>query len=98
MDRFIVLNPSLDELKKKNFVWVKVNMSEENENKAFLSAYPAISGYPHFFILDEKGHLLQSQSTDVLESDKTYSLEKFTEFLKTWSPPENKLEKKVEGK
>ncbi len=95
MDRFIILNPSLSALKKKNFIWVKVNMSEENENKTFLSAYPAISGYPHFFVLDEKGKLLQSQSTDVLESDKTYSLEKFTAFFKLWAPPEKKPEKKT---
>jgi thioredoxin-related protein len=93
MDRFFILNPALNDLKKKNFVWVKVNMSEENENKTFLSAYPAISGYPHFFILDEKGKLLQSQSTDILESEKVYSLEKFTAFFKLWAP-----EKKPAGK
>jgi thiol:disulfide interchange protein len=98
MDRFILLNPSLSELKKKNFIWVKVNMSEENENKAFLSAYPAAAGYPHLFVLDEKGSLLKSQDTSLLENDKVYDLGKFTEFLKTWGPPEKKPEKKVEGK
>jgi thiol:disulfide interchange protein len=98
MDRFFVLNNALNSLKEKNFVWVKVNMSEENDNKAFLSAYPEIAGYPHFFILDEKGKLLQSQSTDVLESDKTYSLHKFTALFKLWAPPEKKLEKKAADK
>ena len=98
MDRFFILNPELNALKKKNFVWVKINMSEENENKPFLSAYPEIAGYPHLFVLDEKGKLLQSQSTDVLESDKTYDLKKFTDFLKTWAPPEKKPAEKAAEK
>ena len=90
MDRFFILNPELNALKEKNFVWVKVNMDEKNENKPFLSTYPAISAYPHFFILDENGKLLQSQSTDILESDKTYDLQKFMAFMKLWAPSEKK--------
>jgi thioredoxin-related protein len=90
MDRFFILHPELNALKEKNFVWVKVTMDEKNQNKPFLSGYPAISGYPHFFILDEKGKLLKSQSTAVLESDKTYDLQKFIAFFKTWAPPEKK--------
>jgi len=94
MDRFFILNPELNALKEKNFVWVKVNMDEKNQNKSFLSTYPAISGYPHFFILDEKGKLLRSQGTGILESDKIYDVKKFTDFFKTWAPPEKKREVK----
>jgi thiol:disulfide interchange protein len=90
MDRFFTLNPALNALKEKKFVWVKVTMDEKNQNRQFLSAYPAISGYPHFFILDAKGKLLKSQGTDILESDKTYDLKKFTAFLTLWAPPEKK--------
>ncbi len=86
MDKFFFLNPVIERIRKENFVWVKVNMSPENENKLFLSAYPAITGYPHLFVLDADGKLLHSQPTDVLESDKGYDLARFTEFLKAWSP------------
>jgi len=97
MDRFFTMNPGLEKLKNENFVWLKVNWSEENENKAFLSAYPAIAGYPHLFVLDEKGQLLQSQGTDLLETPKGYDLQKFTDFLKKWAP-EKKAEVKTEVK
>lgn len=67
MDFFFMRNSGLTELRDKNFIWVKINMSDENENKEFLSKYPEIQDYPHLFVLEKDGTLLQSQSTDVLE-------------------------------
>lgn len=67
MDFFFMRNSKLTKLRDKNFIWVKINMSEENENKDFLSKYPEIQGYPHLFVLEKDGTLLQSQSTEVLE-------------------------------
>jgi thiol:disulfide interchange protein len=93
MDRFFNMNADLEKIKKENFVWVKINVSEDNENKTFLSAYPEATGYPHFYVLDEKGQLLKSQSTDALESPKGYDLQKFTDFLKKWSPPHKEEQK-----
>lgn len=67
MDIYLMQNKKLGELKDKNFVWVKINMSDENENKAFLSNYPEIQGYPHLYVLEKDGTLLQSQNTAELE-------------------------------
>lgn len=86
MDKFFIKNAELARLRDANFVWVKVNMSQENENTAFLSKYPSIKGYPHLFVLDADGALLHSQETAELEEGKTYNLQKFTDFLKKWSP------------
>ncbi|HEY0426257.1 MAG TPA: thioredoxin family protein [Pyrinomonadaceae bacterium] len=86
MDKFFTLNPALGKIREENFIWVKVNMSEENENKEFLSKYPEIPGYPHLFVLEKDGSLLQSQNTSELEQEKTYNLQKFTDFLTKWSP------------
>jgi thiol:disulfide interchange protein len=87
MDKFIYQNAVLGELERNNYIWVKINMSEENENKAFLASYPRASGYPHLFVLEKDGTLLQSQDTSLLEDGgKSYDLEKFTEFLIKWSP------------
>ncbi len=85
MDEFFEKQPDLLAFREKNFVMVKINMSEENENKAVLSRYPKVSGYPHLFVLDSEGKLLHSQDTEKLEEGKGYSLDKFSEFLKQWS-------------
>ncbi len=86
MDKFVFRNKALDKLLKANFVWIKINMSPENENVAFLREYPEIIGYPHLFVLDKAGKLIHSQDTVALEKKETYDLAKFNEFLKLWSP------------
>ncbi len=86
MDKFFRQNPRLAKLRDDNYVWVLVNMSPENENQEFLSAYPAIDGYPHLFVLESDGKLLHSQDTSPLEAGKGYDLAKFRALLKKWVP------------
>lgn len=86
MDNYLIKNAELGKLRDENFVWVKVNMSDENENKEFLSKYPEIKGYPHLFVLEKDGKFLHSQDTSELEEKETYNLQKFTDFLQNWSP------------
>ncbi len=85
MDEFFVKHPDLLAYREKNYVMVKVNMSEENKNEVVLARYPKINGYPHIFVLDSEGKLLHSQDTGLLEEGKGYNLEKFSNFLKEWS-------------
>lgn len=85
MDNYLIKNAELGKLRDDNFVWLKINMSEENENKEFLSAYPLATGYPHLYVLESDGKFLHSQDTSELEQDKSYNLQKFTDFLKKWS-------------
>lgn len=86
MDAFIEGDSELREFRSTNYVWVKINYSEENENQKFLSGYPKIKAYPHLFVLDADGKLLHSQFTGVLELGKSYDKEKFAGFLRTWAP------------
>jgi thiol:disulfide interchange protein len=67
MEYFLMKNSTLEKLRDKNYIWMRVNMSEENENKEFLSTYPEIPGYPHLFVLEKDGTLLHSQFTGDLE-------------------------------
>ncbi len=67
------------------YVVVKVNFSPQNENKEVLSKFPKIPGYPHLFVLDAKGKLLQSQDTGLLESGDHHDHDKVMAFLKKWS-------------
>lgn len=85
IDSFIQSHSEIKEFLSKHFIVIKVNYSKENKNEEFLSKYPTITGYPHFFILDSDGKLLHSQNTGELEKDKDYDEIKFMEFLKKWA-------------
>jgi thioredoxin-related protein len=86
LDKFFAANPELLELRDRNFVTLKVNFSDENENQAVLSRFPPIGGYPHMFFLNSRGKLLLSQDTGLLENGRTYNLESLTTVLTNWGP------------
>lgn len=79
-------NKTVADFLKANYVVVKVNFSQENENKEVLSKYPKIEGYPHLFVLDGDGKLLHSQDTGKLETGDHHDEEKVMTFLKKWAP------------
>jgi len=87
LDRYFAEHAELRAYREKNYVWLKINYSPENPNKEVLSRYPAIKGYPHLFVLDEDGKLIQSQDTSPLEEGKSYNLDRMFGFLKKWAPP-----------
>jgi thiol:disulfide interchange protein len=76
----------LHDVLEKKYVVVHVNMSKENENRAFLSQYPKIPGYPHFIVLSASGKLIISQGTDIFERTHKeadgYDPDMLTEFFK----------------
>lgn len=86
IDTFIESHEDINNFLHNNYVIMKVNYSPENKNEAFLSRYPRISGYPHFFVLNEEGELIHSQDTGRLEQGKDYNPEKFMTFLEVWAP------------
>ena len=86
LDKFFDAHLKLLTLRDRNFVTVKINFSEENENKEVLSGYAAIQSYPHLLVLDSDGKFLLSQDTGELESGKSYDLERLTAFLTKWAP------------
>ena len=86
LDRFFEANPDLKRFRDANYIWLKVNWSPENQNEAFLRRYPAIPGYPHFFVLDPGGKLAFSQNTSELEAKKNYDPAAMHAFLVKWAP------------
>lgn len=77
------------ELSKKffnAFVLLKVNVSDENKNTEFLSAFSGINGYPHIFVTETNGKVLHSQDTTLLRENKQYSVAKFEAFIEQWKP------------
>jgi thioredoxin-related protein len=89
IDAYMEENKEVKDLLAKYYIIMKVNFSPENKNEKFLSGYPKVDGYPHFFILDQNGDLLHSQNTGELEKDKSYSKEKFITFLTEWKVAHN---------
>ncbi|KLD77862.1 thioredoxin family protein [Xanthomonas hyacinthi] len=88
LDDFIEGDAEVRSFRDANYVWVKVNYSDDNKNEAFLAQYPKIEAYPHLLVLDADGKLLHSQFTGELEKGKGYDRKKFFDFLKQWAPPQ----------
>lgn len=86
LDRFFTTNVDLKRLRDQWYVVLKINWSPENTNTALLKRWPAIKGYPHFFVLDVDGRLLHSQDTSALESGKSYDPAAMRAFLVRWAP------------
>ena len=91
MDGFFEGHPALQKLRDSHYVTVKINFGKDNPNEEFLSHYPRIAQYPHFFVLDSQGKLVQSQDTGVFEHGRTYNSKKLASFLKKWAPREKQV-------
>ena len=50
MDLAFDSHPQLRKVRDGNYVTVKVHYSKDPPNEAFLSRYPAVPDYPHFFV------------------------------------------------
>lgn len=86
MSKYMETNDAVNQHLTKNFLVMKVTYEDGQKNEAFLSQYPAITGYPHLFVIDNDGKLLHSQETGSLEEGKGYNQEKFLAFLDAWKP------------
>lgn len=85
LDKFFEDHADLREQRDANYVVLKVNMSPQNENSAFLSRFPKIPAYPYLFVLDSEGKMLAAKkSGDLEECCKTYNITKMRGFLADW--------------
>jgi len=85
LDNLFKSDKTVGDALKKKYIIVKVNFSQENENKTVLANYPKITGYPHIFVLEKDGKLLHSQDTGLLETGDHHDPAKVMEFLNKWS-------------
>lgn len=87
MHKYFDERPELAALRDRNFVVVRVNVESGGPVPAALGAYPPPAGYPHLYVLDENGSLIQSQNTAELESGRSYDAEKVAFFLNAFAKP-----------
>ncbi len=82
LDKFFADHEDVRSALNANYVLMKVNMSPQNENAAFLSRFPKISAYPYLIVLDADGRMVAAKKTGELEECcKTYNASKMKEFL-----------------
>lgn len=85
LDRFLARDAEAHAAFERSFVVLKVNMSPQNENAAFLSGFPESRGYPDFFILESNGAYLGRQRTDALEAERDYDRTRMVAFAERWA-------------
>ncbi len=86
LDGLLRSDKDISRILKDKYVVVPVNYSQENPNRAILSKYPQVTGYPHLFVLDVKGKVIKSQDTSELEDLDKYDTAKVLSFLKHFVP------------
>jgi len=84
LDKFLHTHPQLKNDFFNTFVLVKVNVSEANDNKEFLKVFPPANGYPHMYVTDKNGKIIESKDTADFLIKKRYSVSRFYEFINKW--------------
>ena len=85
LHRFFEQQPELAQKSEHNFVTVHVYYGSDDKNENALARYPKVLSVPHFFVLSQKGMLLDSKSMEELEDANKPSVAKFREFLMKWT-------------
>ncbi|MCW8834635.1 MAG: thioredoxin family protein, partial [Colwellia sp.] len=67
MDAFLVKHPQIYQALHDKYVLLKINVSDSNENTAFMKSLPPVLGYPHMYISTAAGKMLLSKDTAELQ-------------------------------
>ena len=85
LERFFNKNDNVKALLRDTFISIKVNVSPENDNEAFINEMPEFEGYPFLVITDAQGEILNSRTSGALEEGSGYSETKFIDYFKYWN-------------
>jgi len=85
MDTFLSNNPDVYQALHANYVLLKINVSDSNENDEFMKSLPPVLGYPHMYISNANGKMLLSKDTAELLAGNNYSRDYWLTFLNRWS-------------
>jgi thiol:disulfide interchange protein len=83
-DNFMQKNSAVREKLHDNFVLLKVNVSDANDNAEFFAGLPRTNGYPHVFISRSDGGLIGSTDITRLVVNGNYDEQRFRAFLQHW--------------
>lgn len=82
-NQFVQETPELKNIVDKHYLYYHLNHSPENKNEKILKSLgnPEKFGFPVLVVLDDKGKVVHTQDTAVLEEGKGYSVEKVKAFF-----------------
>jgi len=89
MDAFLAKNPDIYQALHNNFVLLKINVSDSNENDAFMKSLPPVLGYPHMYVSTSSGKMILSKDTAELLNNGNYSREQWQAFISKWQASNN---------
>lgn len=89
MDSFLAKNPEVYQALHSQYVLLKVNVSDSNENNDFMESLPPVQGYPHMYVSTAQGKMVLSKDTAELLVDNNYSKSQWMSFLNKWSVANN---------
>lgn len=90
MDVFLEKNPDVYQALHQHYVLLKVNVSDTNDNAAFMKSLPPVLGYPHMYVSTGHGKMLLSKDTgEFLDDDGEHSREAWLNFIKKWQVSNN---------
>ncbi|MBL4822165.1 MAG: thioredoxin family protein [Colwellia sp.] len=84
MDAFLLKNPDVYQALHSKYVLLKINVSDSNDNNAFMKALPPVLGYPHMYVSTASGKMLWSKDTAELQDSDGYSTKYWLDFLQQW--------------
>ena len=85
MDVFLTNNPDVYHALHSQYVLLKINVSDSNENTAFMASMPPVLGYPHIYVSTAQGKMILSKDTAELLNEGNYSKSHWLTFLNEWS-------------
>ena len=87
LERVIKDNPEVERTLRRDFVVVKVNVSDINDNAEFIQGLPAAAGYPKLFVSRGDGTVIHSQDPAEFIRDGSYDAGLVLDFLRRWGGP-----------
>lgn len=85
MDNFLAKHPDVFEALHSQYVLLKINVSDSNENNDFMESLPPVLGYPHMYVSTAQGKMILSKDTAELLNENNYSKPQWLSFLNQWS-------------
>lgn len=83
-DRFIKSDEEVAKRFFDTFVLLKVNYSDENENRKFLSNFKGINGYPYIFITENTGKVIYANDMREMTIKGKPNKQRLFSFLEKW--------------
>lgn len=97
LDRFLNNNAEIKKQLHQTFVLLKVNVSDENDNREFLKVFPRVLGYPHVYVTESNGKLLLSKDISQFFVNGEYSVKRFKAFFKRFGKKSEVKKKTAHG-